>query len=86
MRAHPGGWLIIKRGDIDHPARRGRIEEVRAADGAPPYRVRWLDTGRVALVFPGRDAQVLTRAELDRADAAAADRFTAVQREFARGV
>jgi hypothetical protein len=67
MRAHPGDWLVIERGDIDHPARRGRIEEVRSVDGSPPYLVRWLDTDRVALVFPGPDAHVLAPTELERA-------------------
>ena len=86
MRAHPGDWLIIERGDVDHPARRGRIEEVHAADGTPPYWVRWLDTGRVALVFPGADVHLLTQDELDRADAAAADRFAAVHQEIAHRV
>nr|SBO96077.1 hypothetical protein BN4615_P5593 [Nonomuraea gerenzanensis] len=32
---------------------------VEHADGSPPYLVRWLDTGRESLVFPGRDARVV---------------------------
>lgn len=83
MRAQPGDWLIIERGDIDHHARRGRIEEVRSTDGSPPFVVRWLDTDRVVLVFPGPDAHVLTQAELTRADAAANARFSVVQKEIA---
>jgi hypothetical protein len=82
MRAHPGDWLIIERGDVDHHARRGRIEEVRTGDGSPPYLVRWTDTDRTVLVFPGPDAYVLTPAELEAADVAAANRFSAVQREI----
>lgn len=84
MRAQVGDWLIIERGDIDHHARRGRIEEVRSADGSPPFLVRWLDTDHTVLVFPGPDAYVLTQAELERADAAAATRFAAVQHEISR--
>jgi hypothetical protein len=82
MRAHAGDWLIIERGDVDHHARRGRIEEVRAPDGSPPFLVRWLDTDRTGLVFPGPDAYVLTLAELEAADTAAANRFAAVQDEI----
>lgn len=65
MRAKPGDWLVTEQANIDHPARRGRIEEVRSPDGAPPYRVRWLDTGHEALVFPGPDAHVVTQDQLD---------------------
>lgn len=82
MRAHAGDWLIIERGDVDHQARRGRIEEVRSADGGPPYVVRWLDSDHTVLVFPGPDAHVLTPGELQRADAAAAKRFAVIQREL----
>jgi hypothetical protein len=31
---------------------------VHGADGAPPYVVRWSDSGRESLVFPGPDAYV----------------------------
>jgi hypothetical protein len=82
MHAHPGDWLIIERGDVDHHARRGRIEEVRAEDGTPLYVVRWLDSDRAVLVFPGPDAYVVTPAELEQADARAAHRFAAVQQEI----
>jgi hypothetical protein len=84
MRAHAGDWLIIERGDVDHHARRGRIEEVRSADGSPPYVVRWLDTDHTVLVFPGPDTSVLSPEELEQADAAATNRFAAIQREIGR--
>lgn len=83
MRAKVGDWLIIERGDVDHRARRGRIEEVRSADGAPPYLVRWVDTGHEVLMFPGPDARVVTPAELAAMDASAVKRFAAVQQEIA---
>ena len=84
MRAQAGDWLIIERGDVAHHARRGRIKEIRSPDGSPPYVVRWLDTDNTALVFPGPDAHVLTPEELQRAEAAAARRFAAVQHEIHR--
>ncbi|MFL6141809.1 MAG: DUF1918 domain-containing protein [Labedaea sp.] len=82
MRAQTGDWLVVERGDLGREVRRGRVEEVRGADGTPPYLVRWLDSDRTTLVFPGPDAHVLTSAELDRTEAAANRRFTAIQREI----
>jgi len=38
--------------------REAEILEVPNADGSPPYRVRWSDTGREALVMPGPDCVV----------------------------
>jgi hypothetical protein len=40
------------------PARDAEILEVRHEDGTPPYVVRWSDTGREALVYPGADSFV----------------------------
>ena len=40
---------------MGHQRRHGEIVEVRGADGAPPYLVRWSD-GHEALFFPGPDA------------------------------
>ncbi|SDI14828.1 protein of unknown function [Actinokineospora alba] len=82
MHAEPGDWLVIERSDIEHHARRGRIEQVRGAGGTPPFVVRWLDTDRVVLVFPGPDGHVVSAADLAAADAAANARFTRVQREI----
>jgi hypothetical protein len=86
MYAHPGDWLIVERANVDHHAYRGRIEEVRSADGSPPYLVRWLDRDRdrTVLVFPGPDAHVLTPEQLERADAEASHRFATVQHEISR--
>ncbi|HET9140608.1 DUF1918 domain-containing protein [Actinophytocola sp.] len=84
MRAQSGDWLVIEAGDEHQHARRGLIEQVRSADGVPPYLVRWLDTGRTALVFPGPDAHVLTAAELARIDATVTARCAAVQTEIGR--
>ncbi len=84
MHAQPGDWLIIERADVDHEARRGLIEEVRSAEGGPPYRVRWSDTGREGLVFPGPDARVMSREEHDAAGALVSGRAVEVQREIVR--
>jgi Domain of unknown function (DUF1918) len=37
----------------DDASRTGMIIGLRNADGSPPYIVRWLSDGHVALVFPG---------------------------------
>jgi hypothetical protein len=50
------------------------ITEVRSADGAPPYVVRWLSTDHIATVYPGSDAVVVTAAEQQAADARAQPR------------
>jgi hypothetical protein len=51
MLAKMGDWLVIKRPATEQSDHRGLITEVRSSDGSPPYVVRWLDTGRVAMVF-----------------------------------
>jgi hypothetical protein len=51
MQAVPGDELVVGGGQ-PRQTRNAEILEVRGADGQPPYRVRWRDTGRVALVTP----------------------------------
>jgi len=58
MRAQVGDQIVIRSTHVDEPVRDGEILEVRGADGAPPYRVRWSDNGHEALLFPGPDATV----------------------------
>lgn len=68
MRAAIGDWLVVKHPNEGHAARRAEILAV-GREGLPPYTVRWLDTGRMGLYFPGPDAEVLSaerQAELDR--------------------
>ena len=43
---------------VGEPNRDGEILEVRGADGAPPYLVRWSDTGHEAVFFPMSDAVI----------------------------
>jgi len=63
MHAQPGDWLVVKGTRVDSPEQRGRIVEVRSADGAPPYLVQWTADDHTSLVFPGPDAVVVTAAE-----------------------
>ena len=79
MKAKVGDWLVIKGTTVDRPDQRGLISEVHAADGSPPYVVRWLETDHVATVFPGPDAIVVTAEEQDAADERAQHRFGSVQ-------
>lgn len=58
MYATVGDRLVVKSTHVDEPVRDGEILEVHGKDGAPPYLVRWSDTGHEALVFPGPDAEV----------------------------
>ncbi|OBI85282.1 DUF1918 domain-containing protein [Mycobacterium sp. 1245805.9] len=65
MKAVVGDWLVIKGTTTELADQRGEITEVRGADGAPPYVVRW-NSGHVATVFPGSDALVVSAAEQQR--------------------
>jgi hypothetical protein len=58
MKAHTGDTLTISGHQVGEPNRVGTIEEVRGADGAPPYRVRWSDSDHVTLLFPGPDCSI----------------------------
>jgi uncharacterized protein DUF1918 len=57
MFAERGDRLVV-RSHVGLPGRDAEILEVTHPDGSPPYRVRWSDTGRVGVVFPGPDAFV----------------------------
>ena len=58
MKAAVGDRLVIHSPSVDEPSRDAEILEVHGADGAPPYLVRWSDTGHKGLFFPGGDAEV----------------------------
>lgn len=64
MKASVGDRLIVEGTTVDSPRRLGEIIEVEHADGSPPYRVRWSDDHE-AMVFPGPDAHVQSRAEFE---------------------
>jgi hypothetical protein len=55
MFAHVGDRLIVE-GDA---ARTGVIIGVPHADGSPPYIVKWLAGGHIAMVFPGQFARII---------------------------
>lgn len=63
LRAEVGDHIVVRGGHIGDRDRRALIEEVRGADGGPPYLVRWLGGGdeRQHLYFPGSDAAVEPR-------------------------
>lgn len=58
MIAAVGDHMVIGGHRVGQPLRRGEIVEVRGADGAPPYLVRWDDSGRTTLLFPGPDCTI----------------------------
>jgi hypothetical protein len=59
MQAKVGDRLVVEGAQVDVPRREGEVLEVRGADGAPPYVVRWSD-GHEGLTFPGPDAHVVS--------------------------
>ena len=59
MQAAAGDHLVVESNKVDAPRREGEILEVKGADGAPPYVVRWSD-GHEGLTFPGADAHVVS--------------------------
>ncbi|NEM90859.1 DUF1918 domain-containing protein [Galbitalea soli] len=61
MQASVGERIVIHGKTVESSDRHGQIVEVRGADGAPPYLVRF-DDGHETLVFPGPDVVVEHRA------------------------
>ncbi len=58
LRASPGDCLLIKGHRLGEPTRDAEILETLGPDGSAPFRVRWSDTGRETVLFPGSDAGV----------------------------
>lgn len=58
MHANVHDRIVVLSAHLDEPNRSGEILEVRGADGAPPYQVRWSDTGHEGLYFPGAEAVI----------------------------
>ena len=61
MEAQVGDLIEVPGTRIDHAVREAEILEVRGREGAPPFLVKWLETGQTALIFPGPDARILPR-------------------------
>jgi uncharacterized protein DUF1918 len=55
MKAVPGDRLIID-GD---PSRAGEVIAVPRRDGSPPYVVRWMRSGHIALVSPDSYSSII---------------------------
>jgi hypothetical protein len=62
MQATIGDWLVVHGRTVDAPVREGQIVRLPHPDGSPPYVVRWTDTDRESVVFPGSDCQVVHHA------------------------
>jgi hypothetical protein len=58
MKAKLGDHLVLAGIHVGDPRRIGIIIGLRHEDGTPPYRVRWLDNGHEAFVYPGPDARI----------------------------
>jgi hypothetical protein len=58
VRAQVGDQLVVG------PGRIGVVIEVPAADGSPPYVVKWLKGGHIALVQPDQYSRIV-RARVD---------------------
>jgi hypothetical protein len=57
MQATVGDRLLVRGKNVGLSDQHGEIVEVRGANGAPPYLVRFAD-GHEGLVFPGPDCVV----------------------------
>jgi hypothetical protein len=55
MHAEVGDRLIVG----GEPERTGLIIDVPHADGSPPYVVKWLATGHIAMVSPGQFGRII---------------------------
>lgn len=58
MKAAVGDRIVTASGVVGGAVRDGVVTECPHADGSPPYRVRWSDTGEETLVYPGADTVV----------------------------
>lgn len=56
MRAQVGDQLVADGADSQRVC---EIIQLNHADGSPPYVVRWLNDGHIALLFPGPYARLV---------------------------
>lgn len=58
MHAQVGDRIVVAGATVGAAVRDGEIVEVHGVNGEPPYLVRWSDTGRETLFFPGPDSHI----------------------------
>jgi len=62
VRAKRGDRIIVESGVIGGARHVGLVVGLLHEDGAPPYRVRWMDNDHEGLYFPGANAHIEHRA------------------------
>lgn len=62
MRARIGDRLVVGEGRI------GEVVGMPSADGSPPYIIKWLKDGHIAMVFPDQYARIVPAGEPVTAD------------------
>ena len=58
MIAQVGDRIVVEGTHVGDRRRIGVITDIVDAGGAPPYQVRWLDSGQTSLFFPGAEAHI----------------------------
>jgi Domain of unknown function (DUF1918) len=57
MHARIGDQLVVGEGRI------GEVVGVPSAEGSPPYIIKWLKDGHIAMVFPDQYARIIPAGE-----------------------
>lgn len=81
MHAAPGDWLVVKSSRDTVHERHALILGV-SEGGAPPFHIRWIDTGRESLIYPGPDAVVISAAEQAEYDRQQVERAQHMQEDI----
>jgi hypothetical protein len=58
LSASAGDRLVIKGHRLGEPSRDAEVLEALGPGGTAPFRVRWSDSGREGVLFPGTDAVI----------------------------
>ncbi|WP_412746562.1 DUF1918 domain-containing protein [Krasilnikovia sp. MM14-A1004] len=58
MNAQVGDQIVLEGTHLGDSRRIGVIVAVGHPDGSPPYEVRWRDSDRTTLIFPGPEAHI----------------------------
>ena len=59
MRAKVGDLLVVPGSE----SRTGRVIRVLGPDGAPPYVIKWLSDGHIAMVTPSQYSRIVPAGE-----------------------